>query len=81
MNIEQYPTPETDAAILKYEHPDWPSGRMFTVNEKPVVKKEFADDLERRLAACRAFINEVHKSSSSSRLVRLAKETLTLTKP
>jgi ribosomal protein L31 len=44
------PTPRTDAALCRYEHPAWPGGRKFTVNDKHVVLADFARQLERENA-------------------------------
>ena len=40
-------TPRTDSNLCRYEHPAWPSGRLFTVNHNAVVLADFARQLER----------------------------------
>ena len=47
-------TPETDAAICRYDHPAWTEGRKFTVDEKHVVLADFARTLERQRNETRA---------------------------
>lgn len=44
-------TPETDAALCRYDHPAWPGGRKFTVNGEPVVLADLARKLERKMNA------------------------------
>jgi phosphoserine phosphatase len=44
-------TPRTDAALCRYYHPDWPKGRVHTINQKPVVYADLARELERELLA------------------------------
>jgi hypothetical protein len=47
-------TPRTDSNLCRYEHPAWPSGRLFTINDNAVVLANFARQLERELAAAKA---------------------------
>jgi hypothetical protein len=43
-------TPRTDSNLCRYEHPAWPNGRLFTINDNAVVLANFARQLERELA-------------------------------
>jgi hypothetical protein len=66
--LHEYATPETESEYA-----------IGWLNDEEA--RDFARSLEQRLAACRDALREVHKSSSSTRLVRLAFEILTLTAP
>ena len=54
-------TPRTDANLCRYEHPAWPSGRRFTINDNAVVLANFARQLERELAEAIAQRNDLLK--------------------
>lgn len=82
MNIDEIPTPETDAALCRYDHPDWPSGRKHTVNGKHVVLAEHARDLERRLVVARDALTAIaDKSENIEHAVCMADKALTQTAP
>lgn len=70
--LDQYETPITDSSTMRFRDGDQ------TIE---VVDCEIARSLERRLAACREQLRSITESSSSTRLRRECKETLTLTKP
>ena len=71
--MNEIPTPETDAAIKTIG--------LYRGDEMEIVDPEFARDLERRLTIARETLWGVHDTSSSSRLRRVAKEILTQTAP
>ena len=52
-------TPETDKSLCRYDHPAWPGGRKFTVNDQPVVLAEFARKLERERDELRAAVRNL----------------------
>ena len=54
-------TPETDAALCRYDHPAWPGGRKFTVNEQPVVLADFCRTLERERDAALRVIEQIEE--------------------
>ena len=70
MNIEDYPTPLTDAVDSENEDFDVVYARMTSL----------ASDLERKLAMCRDALSGFAATSSSSRVRRDAKQTLEETK-
>ena len=80
--ILEIPTPETDAALCRYEHPDWPSGRKHTVNGKPVVLADKSRDIERRLTVAREALTMIIDTSPSlEHAERMADRALKLTAP
>ena len=74
--LHEYATPETDAFIESLIDQRGMNNAVYT---KEITGK--CHDLEQRLAACRDALRNVSKSSSSTRLQRVARETLTLTAP
>ena len=74
MNLDQIPTPESDVVWSEYLKSNYCT--------KDIEKlRKLHRDLERRLTLAREALRGVHETSSSSRLRRVAKETLTLTAP
>lgn len=74
--LKEYPTPETDAAAYYIHMSPDPNGSGPTV-----VNDDVSRDLERRLAACREFIRDTARTSSSSRIRREAMQVWTATAP
>ena len=75
MNIDEIPTPETDAVRDRL---------IVGCYEPHECFREWQNshrDLERRLTIARETLWGVHDTSSSSRLRRVAKEALALTAP
>lgn len=73
MNIDEIPTPETDAAFKQWL---LESDKSHRIRMRSKMR-----DFERRLTIARETLWGVHDTSSSSRLRRVAKEALALTAP
>ena len=74
MNIDQIPTPETNAFMLEYN-------RAIAAQKTRPSMWDKLQSLERRLTVARETLWGVHDTSFSSRLRRVAKEALALTAP
>jgi len=100
MNIDEIPTPETDAAWRLYYNDDMsedgdPWGLASRLERRLTIEKNRANEMgklahanaceameyRRLLTIAREALRGVHETSSSSRLRRVAKETLALTAP
>ena len=77
MNMNEIPTPETDAAIKTIG--------LYRGDEMEIVDPEFARDLERRLTVAREALRQIlHpdlRSDKSKSFARIAEEALTQTEP
>jgi len=95
MNIDEIPTPETDAmASMRRATSEWVA-LANNLERRLTIEKNRADDMgklahknaceameyRRLLTIAREALCGVHETSSSSRLRRVAKEALALTAP
>jgi len=95
MNIDEIPTPETDAmASMRRATSEWVA-LANNLERRLTIEKNRADDMgklahknaceameyRRLLTIAREALRGVHETSSSSRLRRVAKEALALTAP
>jgi hypothetical protein len=69
--LHEYPTPETDKLWDYHVGEDW-------IDSYSIYRD--MQNLERRLAACRERLLDIHNTTSSSRIRRESRQTLNLTK-